>query len=494
MTITQGGVDPDYTYSAVISSASLDAINMNRNRDTWLIDPINASTRSLYLTTNETNQMSISATEPWEIEINEPNRGMRSLAKSGLRDAEPEPTIEIDQMSGDAGVYTLNILSTTDQNTGFTIRGLESGTEVTVQARSLANYFTIESLEDGNVITWISKGTPQYIDYSLDDGATWTTTVFTEVSGVNICEINLDEGEKALFRGNNDAYSYQNASTNGSRFASTKRVNVYGNLCSLTNASNFENRALSAPYAFANFFGSNNTPISGNYLKVEDAGNLVMPISLTESCFANMFSGCTQLEIAPKLDAANVPSYAYLEMFSNCFGLLASPEIDATVVGEGGMTDMFYHCTSLETAPEELSAKYLADYCYNGMFDGCTSLDAAPALPATVLKQYCYEDMFKGCSSLEAAPELPATTLAGRCYKGMFQNCTGLLEAPELPAIDIAIECYHSMFSGCSALETAPELPATTLAAGCYQSMFQGTALTSTPVLPATTLEASCYS
>ena len=34
--------------------------------------------------------------------------------------------------------------------------------------------------------------------------------------------------------------------------------------------------------------------------------------------------------------------------------------------------------------------------------------------------------MFSGCTSLTQAPELPATTLANYCYKGMFSGCTRL--------------------------------------------------------------------
>jgi surface protein len=36
------------------------------------------------------------------------------------------------------------------------------------------------------------------------------------------------------------------------------------------------------------------------------------------------------------------------------------------------------------------------------MFQDCTALTQAPALPATSLATYCYADMFKGCSSLNS--------------------------------------------------------------------------------------------
>lgn len=66
----------------------------------------------------------------------------------------------------------------------------------------------------------------------------------------------------------------------------------------------------------------------------------------------------------------------------------------------------------------------MADRCYYSMFYGCTSLTAAPSLPATTLAGYCYYYMFYGCTSLTAAPSLPATTLADYCYASMFRYCT----------------------------------------------------------------------
>lgn len=88
--------------------------------------------------------------------------------------AVPTQTLEIDQTEGDPGTYTLNVLSTTDQNTGFTVRGLNSGYEQHIDVSSVGNYFTIESLEDDNTITFNTK-TEITIEYS-DDGLDWETT------------------------------------------------------------------------------------------------------------------------------------------------------------------------------------------------------------------------------------------------------------------------------------------------------------------------------
>ncbi len=115
----------------------------------------------------------------------------------------------------------------------------------------------------------------------------------------------------------------------------------------------------------------------------------------------------------------------------------------------------------------------MAASCYRRMFYGCTSLRAAPALPATTLTASCYASMFSGCTSLRAAPALPATTLTASCYQQMFQTCTSLTAAPSLPATTLANGCYQDMFYTCSSLTQIPALPATVLKQKCYCEMFQ---------------------
>ena len=134
---------------------------------------------------------------------------------------------------------------------------------------------------------------------------------------------------------------------------------------------------------------------------------------------------------------------------------------------------MFYGCTSLTAAPS-LPATTLSASCYAYMFYGCTSLTAAPSLPATKLLGLCYFHMFHGCTSLTAAPSLPATTLSGNCYNSMFYDCTSLTAAPSLPATTLSTSCYAYMFYGCTSLTAAPSLPATKLRIYCYSNMFYG--------------------
>ena len=134
---------------------------------------------------------------------------------------------------------------------------------------------------------------------------------------------------------------------------------------------------------------------------------------------------------------------------------------------------LFKGCEALKSAKELLLATALKDDCYNSMFEGCTSLEQAPDLPATELKIRCYDSMFKGCTALKQAPDLPARDLAWFCYEHMFDGCTSLVEAPDLPATTLQPACYSYMFANCTSLKTAPELGAEELVSTCYYYMFQ---------------------
>ena len=194
------------------------------------------------------------------------------------------------------------------------------------------------------------------------------------------------------------------------------------------------------------------------------------------------------------LPATTLVDGCYQGMFQGCTSLTTAPSVlPATTLATYCYSNMFEACTSLTTAPQ-LPATTLAGSCYEHMFYGCTSLTTAPSLPATTLAIYCYNNMFYNCTSLTTAPELPATTLVDSCYYGMFEGCTSLITAPELPATTLVSQCYHNMFQGCISLTTAPSLPATTLATYCYSHMFYGcTSLTTAPELPATRLVSGCY-
>ena len=110
-------------------------------------------------------------------------------------------------------------------------------------------------------------------------------------------------------------------------------------------------------------------------------------------------------------------------------------------------------------------------YCFYNLFSWCSSLKAAPELPATSLGQHCYRELFANTWIIKA-PKLPATTIVGYCYLKMFVNCD-LIEAPELPAMNVPNSAYEWMFSWCTNLVIPPKLPATTCDTQPYKDMFK---------------------
>ena len=315
------------------------------------------------------------------------------------------------------------------------------------------------------------------VNYSLDDGQTWTTLADNTDSPT------VASGNRIMWK------ATLTPNVGIGTFSSTAKFDVEGNAMSLLYGDNFSGQtSLSGKsHAFYGLFINNPNVVS--------AENMVLPATtLASECYSDMFSGCTSLTEAPELPATTLADYCYTAMFMGCSSLTTPPELLATTLAYGCYFQMFLDCTSLTTAPT-LSATTLTEYCYAHMFGNCTSLTSVQSeLPATTLASQCYSLMFEGCTALTTAPELPATTLAEGCYRQMFKDCTSLTTVPSvLPATTLATSCYAYMFDYCTSLTTAPELSATTLASGCCESMFQYSGLRTAPELLAQSLAPDCY-
>lgn len=245
------------------------------------------------------------------------------------------------------------------------------------------DYLTIESLEDGNVISFMADNTSitRTISASTDDGATWTAYT-SSTGGTQIATLNT--GEKVLLKGLDSAYGYNH-------FTSSDEVEVYGNIMSLLYNDNFSGQT-----------------------------------TLTESrTFYALFMGCKVISAANLiLPATTLTNYCYSNMFNNCSGLTTAPQLPATTLADGCYYNMFSHCTSLTTAPSILPATTLPIWCYGYMFYVCTSLTTAPELPATTLAQYCYESMFNGCTNLNYIKCLATDISATGCTNGWVYDAS----------------------------------------------------------------------
>lgn len=191
----------------------------------------------------------------------------------------------------------------------------------------------------GGTIKWKTARTndqtnPLTIQYAKNGGE-WTNITST----ADGASLNVSAGDKVELRGDNSAYGtglpYNTFS------GSTAIFDVYGNIMSLINSTNYATlSALTENYTFKYFFRDT---------KIVNAENLILPATtLRTYCYEAMFYGCTELTTAPELPATTLVAACY--------------------------ENMFRKCTSLTTAPELKSAS-LVTGCYSNLFSGCTSLN-----------------------------------------------------------------------------------------------------------------------
>ena len=173
--------------------------------------------------------------------------------------------------------------------------------QLTVQQGSsyADNYLTFKVLSNG-VIGWTRDTVRKTIYYSKNGGR-WNEIV----PSYGISVVN---GDIVRFKGTETGF-------NGAAFrGTTVRYEVYGNIMSLLYGDDFRGQtALTTSNTFRQLFRATG---------VEDASNLVLPATtLTEACYMNMFSGCTNLTAAPELPADNPTFDSYKFMFRGCTSL-----------------------------------------------------------------------------------------------------------------------------------------------------------------------------
>ena len=191
--------------------------------------------------------------------------------------------------------------------------------------------------------------TDTHLEYSVDEGATWTAMQFKD--------------------GNDNYVVFGNYGGNSTDVL----VRGLGFYNELTNQNSKQKR-----FGFV---------IPGSDHLVDCTGNVGSLTDYTNPTAALMFDG------------------QYYGLFQNCACLRTAPDLPATTLSMGCYALMFDGCTNLTVAPQ-LPATDLSMACYFQMFNGCTSLVTAPDLPATTLTDMCYYQMFAGCSSLSSVKAL----------------------------------------------------------------------------------------
>ena len=345
------------------------------------------------------------------------------------------------------------IESKTLSDTKATFKAGQTYSKKLIYSNAIYVPLTFEARIANSTVTFNDETHHINMQYSKNGGE-WTSCS----SGTAITLENV--GDYVSFSGNNENFSTD--SRRRAYFSCTGQCYISGNIMSLLNQTYFANSTELTQREFYALF-KDNTAIYSN-----PSQPLLLPATtLAPSCYYEMFSGCTNLTVAPALPAETLALDCYNEMFSGCTNLTAAPALPAETLVERCYTSMFKGCTSLTTAPA-LPATTLAQDCYRGMFNGCTSLTTAPALPATTLAQNCYSSMFLGCTSLTTAPVLPATILSRFCYYYMFNGCTNLNSVVCLATDRSAGSCTDYWLVGVSETGTFTKAANATWPSGVY--------------------------
>lgn len=240
--------------------------------------------------------------------------------------AVPATTAETREMVG--------VLQLTATYEGFTATGSVDVYQAAVTPDYASIPLTIYILSGGTIV-WkaTTASVAKTIQYSFDDGMTWTSITST-TGGVTL---QVSAGDKIQLKGNNSTYG---ASNQWNNLAGTAVFNVYGNAMSLINGSTYKTlTSFSGAYNLYALFRDSNTV---------DASNVVLPVkTCTSNCYRNMFAFIPTLEKAPELPATTLETSCY--------------------------QNMFLGCSKLEIAPD-LPATRLVSTCYQGMFNNCTKL------------------------------------------------------------------------------------------------------------------------
>ena len=207
-------------------------------------------------------------------------------------------------------------------------------------------YFCVEALENCNV-TFTPFNPIQIIYYITDEeitsneiyngiqNGTLSYRIFNADSTTTSSFVSLTTGKKLYIIGDKENIG---GSTKRSVFSFSGRVNLLGNIMSLSYGMTTNTHVLTIPSELPNKnFNSSYTYQFGclfyNNSTIEDTGNLISPATrLANYCYSYMFSNCTSLTTAPSLPATRLANYCYSYMFSNCTSLTTAPSLPATTL------------------------------------------------------------------------------------------------------------------------------------------------------------------
>ena len=231
------------------------------------------------------------------------------------------------------------------------------------------DYLTFTATEAGTF-----KFSGNSVDYSLNNGTTWTTLASNTNSPT------VQAGSSIMWK----ATLTPTSSVGIGRFSSTGSFVAKGNPMSLLYGDNFNGQTdlTGKNYAFYGLFSG----CTG----LTNSDNLSLPATtLANYCYGGMFGGCTNLTTAPELPATTLATYCYYGMFQGCTSLTTAPEIPKNMNGE----------ISYENEPTMIESYVLPSNCLSNMFSGCSSLNKIMFYSWAGLQSSCSNNWVKGVAA-----------------------------------------------------------------------------------------------
>jgi len=214
---------------------------------------------------------------------------------------------------------------------------------------------TLVALTDGTLI-YTNNNQSFGITYSTNNGRTWSESS-------NDITVNVTAGDKVQWMGNIST----TIGNPGNFSASTASFNIEGNIMSIFYGENFIGQTEFTRYKYTmNLFANS---------KCVDASKLIMHLtSLGNGCYG-MFSGCTELTIAPTLTAQVLNGSCYSNMFNGCTNLSYIKMLATEINGNNCLTNWVDGVAANGTFVKDASMTTLPSGT-SGIPDGWTVIDA----------------------------------------------------------------------------------------------------------------------
>jgi hypothetical protein len=185
-----------------------------------------------------------------------------------------------------------------------------------------------------------------------------------------------DDEYQSIYNGNSNAYTYSYSipsgksmyiySTSSNAWGGSSGANIIQVLSTDTeiqgDISALINESTTLPdYCFSHlFYNSKFNSVPKDLLSRFS--------TLSQSCYSEMFSGCSNLVKMPLLPSENLASGCYYQMFKDCTSLVNAEVLPASTVPDYAYREMFKGCTSLRTYSTTSDWYYYRDF--NGNIGG----------------------------------------------------------------------------------------------------------------------------